>query len=187
MESNEKKAESGVRSLLQTSSKNCILSCNFRGSLVISEVAEIIMAVRTLTMVVRQSCHGKISIRRIFFQRLFVKTQALKDILAGHNREGKTQQCRFLSLEEPYYEIFSLSPSWIMTPSSQFRRMKWNSNCHSNCSGGKKKLGVELPFLGSILVDWSGFSCPSEAAAKLSHTPAESVDNNVAYWTRASI
>lgn len=66
-------------------------------------------------MVVRQSCHGKISIRRIFFQRLFVKTQALKDILAGHNREGKTQQCRFLSLEEPYYEIDQFSADGLNT------------------------------------------------------------------------
>lgn len=65
LESNEKKTESGVESMLQISSTGCIPSCNFRASLVICKVAAIIMAMRNLTMVARQSCYGKISIRSV--------------------------------------------------------------------------------------------------------------------------
>ena len=90
---------------------------------------------------------------------LCIKVQVLKDAITERAKVSTENFC----LKEPFKEIFFLCPSWVMTLFSQFRRMmKWNSNCNSNCSEGKKdrsRIAISKQHLGTLgrleLSQWS--------------------------------
>lgn len=138
--------------MLQTPGTGCTLSCDFRGSLITSKVAGVTMAARILPDIV-------VVVKSL--SEVFVEAHATKNILAGPSGEGKTHRTHhriLLSLEELYHETFSLPLSWIMTLSSQFRTMKWNSNSNDHCSGSNR-VRSKTSISRRILVDWSGLGC----------------------------